>query len=195
MGETISQNMDGGSKKIKQKAARVCLMRWHKSIINYTRVPACLYMQKLSFKNKHFICIRVYGATILKWQLTKITASTPPHPERHLCYSCSLKIIINYLIYRASLMGTGWNVESKEQVSTPSQSKAEPDTWQCLHPQDKGGTVPEISSLLSSSLLHPLWFLLHTQTNKKRVWSCHFLDFHLLSRMTCADKHEASPRP
>lgn len=45
----------------------------------------------------------------------------------------------------------------KEQVSTPSQSKAERDTWQCLHLQDKSGTGAEILSLLSSSLLRPLW--------------------------------------
>lgn len=63
-------------------------------------------------------------------------------------------------------MEIGWNVESKEQVSAPSQSKAERDTWQCLHPQDKSGTVAEILSMLSSLLW---FFLLHTQTNKKRV--------------------------
>lgn len=39
--------------------------------------------------------------------------------------------------------------------------------------------------------------LLPTQTDKERVWSCClvFLDFHLLSRLTCVNKHEASPQP
>lgn len=53
----------------------------HKSVIKYTRVSTCLYVQKLSCKNKHFICIRIYGATILNWQLSKITASTPLIPS------------------------------------------------------------------------------------------------------------------
>lgn len=63
-GETLGQNIDGGSKKIKQKAARVSLIRQHKSSTTQ-ELPAGLYAQKLSFSKQTFpFAILIYGATI-----------------------------------------------------------------------------------------------------------------------------------
>lgn len=178
--------MDEGSKKIKQKAARVCLIQRHKWIIltqEYLLVCTC---RNYPLKKNHFICVQIYGATILNCQLTKVTVSTLHHPQQRRHHSCALKKIDNYPFTEQIWLELD-ETQRKGQVGGQSQIKAMRDTWQCLHPQDKSGTVAERLSLLASSLLHPpCCFCFTCREMKSMLGLVSFM-------MTCAHKHDLCP--